>query len=97
MTWHTNMTGGPTDRPQGPEVTSNRYRRWDIFDPEPPEDVLEVESIHFDDTDEYNSNVPLRFGRTYDGQWKTYLFGGKAYYNWDEMLRRFGPVRERRS
>lgn len=68
-------------------------RRWDIGDPEPG-DVTEVFSVHFDDTDEYNSAVPLRFGRTYDGQWKTYLFGGKSYYDWDELVRRFGPVSE---
>lgn len=76
----------------GPKVV-DAERRWDIGDPEPG-DVTEVFSVHFDDTDEYNSAVPLRFGRTYDGQWKTYLFGGKSYYDWDELVRRFGPVSE---
>ena len=68
-------------------------RQWDIGDPEPPEDVTGVYSVHFGDTDEYEDGVPLRFGRTRSG-WKTYLFGGKAYYDWDEVVRRFGPVRE---
>ncbi|MCD2099590.1 hypothetical protein QNA24_29935 [Rhodococcus qingshengii] len=73
---------------------SQELRTWDIGDPEPGDDVLEVASIEFDDIDEYDSGVPLRFGRTYAGEWKTYLFGGKSYYNWADVVRRFGPVRE---
>ncbi|EHK86399.1 hypothetical protein [Rhodococcus pyridinivorans] len=74
--------------------SSGSARQWDIGDPEPAEDVTAVFSVHFDDTDEYEGGVPLRFGRTYSGDWKTYLFGGKAYYDWAELVRRFGPVRE---
>lgn len=68
---------------------SETYRTWDIGDPE-PDDVTAVESMCgiFDDED----SKPLRFGRTYDGEWKAYL-DGKLYVSWDEVVRRFGPVR----
>ena len=33
----------------------------------------------------------LRFGKTFDGIWKTYL-GGKTYVSWEDMVRRFGPL-----
>ncbi|NIL77641.1 hypothetical protein [Rhodococcus sp. B10] len=65
----------------------------DMGSPEPAENVIAVDSIEFDDIDEYDSGVALRFGRTHDNEWKGYLFGGKVYYAWDELVRRFGPVR----
>ncbi|RRQ26292.1 hypothetical protein DK926_18775 [Rhodococcus sp. Eu-32] len=66
----------------------------DMGAPEPADNVIAVESIEFDDIDEYDSGVALTFGRTRNSnEWKGYLFGGKVYYRWDELVRRFGPVR----
>ncbi|WP_301121120.1 hypothetical protein [Mycolicibacterium fortuitum] len=61
----------------------------DIGDPEPAGAVAAeslCESI-FDD--EWGER--LRFGKTFDGSWKTHL-NGKTYMSWDDMLRRFGPL-----
>lgn len=72
---------------------SQELPTWDIGDPE-PKGVHEVASIEFDDTDDFCRGVPLIIGKTFAGEWKTYLFGGDVYYDWAEMVRRFGPVRE---
>lgn len=69
-------------------------QQWDIGSPEPGPAILAVESIHFDDIDDHDSGVPLTFGRTHNGEWKGYLFGGKTYYGWEELTRRFGPLQE---
>ncbi|QDF18514.1 hypothetical protein SEA_PUPPER_27 [Gordonia phage Pupper] len=63
-----------------------------------PMNVLGVESMvwasdmegHIDlDGD---PDIRLHFSRTRHGEWKTYI-GGKTYLQWEEVLRRFGPVR----
>ncbi|WP_032376786.1 hypothetical protein [Rhodococcoides fascians] len=69
--------------------------QWDIGDPEPAPTVQSVQSLHFDDTSEYDEGVPLTFNRTIRGDWKGYLFGGNFYYHWDDLVRRFGPLEER--
>lgn len=70
---------------------TDEYMVWDIGDPE-PEDVWGVLSDFVDD--DYDN--PILFGKTYDGEWKTYLNGGKMYLDWDDVVRRFGPVRGKR-
>lgn len=66
-------------------------RQWDIGDQDPGPDVDEVFSLEFTDDD----CQPWRFGRTYQpDEWKGYIGGGKVYYPWAELVRRFGPVRE---
>lgn len=68
---------------------SETRQTWDIGDPDPGQDVIVV--ITEDITDE--ECRPLRFGRTYsEDEWKGYIFGGKVYYSWAELVRRFGPV-----
>lgn len=63
---------------------------WDMGDTE-PEGVDSVESMCGWFDDDYSE--PLKFSRTYRGEWKTYL-NGNMYLDWGEMVRRFGPVRE---
>lgn len=63
-------------------------RTWDIGDPE-PEGVGSV----LDFTDGYDDAHPS-WGRTHDGWWKGYKDGGKTYVQWDELVRRYGPVTE---
>ena len=65
---------------------------WDIGSPE-PDGVEVVRSMCgiFDDED----CSPLRFSRTCHGEWKTYL-NGNLYLEWNEVVRRFGPVDEAR-
>ena len=62
---------------------------WDMGDPEPT-DITSVESTFFDDED----GRAIPFGRTFDGDWKGYVFGGKVYLSWDDLTRRFGPLRK---
>jgi hypothetical protein len=64
-------------------------RTWDIGDAEP-----EGVDLVFDDIgDEYGANSP-RWSKTYTpGEWKGYQ-DGKTYLTWEELVRRFGPVRE---
>ena len=64
-------------------------RTWDIGDAEPT-DIYVV----FDDFGEdWGDNSP-RWARTFTpGEWKGYK-GGKTYMDWDDLVRRFGPVRE---
>ena len=61
---------------------------WDIGDPE-PEGVVEVISLAMIDEDD----LPYRFGRTVRHEWKGYFGGGKVYYSWPELVRRFGPLK----
>lgn len=68
-------------------------QQWDNGSPEPGQDVTAVESLHFDDIDEHDS-LALVFLRTHSNEWKGYLFGGKVYYRWGELTRRFGPLKE---
>jgi hypothetical protein len=63
-------------------------RTWDIGDPE-PDDV----DVVFDDIGTFDSENSPRWARTTDGDWKGYQ-GGKTYLGWDELVRRFGPVKD---
>lgn len=39
------------------------------------------------------SNLRIEFGRTYEpDEWKGYVHGGKVYYSWAELVRRYGPI-----
>ncbi len=67
-------------------------RTWDIGDPEPEPDVIVV----LDGTDSDGEDNP-DWGRTYDGDWKGYKNGGKVYLDWAELVRRWGPVSEKRA
>ncbi|MGR6579290.1 hypothetical protein ACT89R_01795 [Rhodococcus qingshengii] len=69
---------------------SDTVKTWDIGDSDPGQDVTTVVTV--DITDEECRGIS--FGRTYaEDEWKGYLLGGKVYYSWAELVRRFGPVR----
>lgn len=70
-------------------------RTWDIGDPEPGEDVLGVLDYTADEYDPNDLECDDRpgWGRTYHGDWKGYK-GGKIYLGWDELVRRWGPLKE---
>ena len=69
-------------------------RIFDIGDPE-PEDVLRLVDYR---AEYYEPDLPdvwnPYWGRTPSGQWKGYTDGGKTYLMWDELTRRYGPLRE---
>lgn len=65
-------------------------RIWDIGDPE-PEGVFAVR----DYTDYPDGKDPgAVWMRTYSGQWKGYKDDDKAYLEWADLVRRWGPVTE---
>ena len=69
----------------------NTKRTWDLGDPE-PEGVTEVNDFTAEDVDAESSNHP-GWGKTNNGRgWKGYKDGGKTYMEWDELVRRYGPL-----
>lgn len=63
---------------------------YDCGDPEPV-GVIQVgdyteDGYHLEDDDSF------LWGRT-KSDWKGYKNGGKVYLDWEELLRRWGPVR----
>lgn len=72
-------------------MTTDPPQTWDMGAPPPDETITAVIAGFGEDDD----GQPLRFGRTYaEDEWKGYVFGGKCYLSWAELLRRFGPVTE---
>ncbi len=69
-------------------------RTWDVGDPEPDGVTAVHDHTHtpwdHGDWDRDSS----RWGRTVNGEWKGYKNGGKAYLDWAELVRRWGPVVE---
>ena len=69
-------------------------RTFDMGDPE-PEDVHSVVDYREDGYDpEYPEGWHPYWGRTEHHGWKGYTDGGKTYLEWDELVRRFGPLHE---
>lgn len=62
---------------------------WDIGDEDPGERVNTVKTAEITDEDSRS----IVFGRTYEtDEWKGYVHGGKVYYSWAELVRRYGPI-----
>lgn len=62
---------------------------WDQGDPDPGESVQVVATTEITNED----GNEIQFGRTYNAdEWKGYVHGGKVYYSWEELVRRYGPV-----
>jgi len=61
---------------------------WDMGDLE-PDGVSSV--VDFSGAEDDDPDSP-RWNRTYQGDWKGYKNGGKAYLGWAELVRRWGPV-----
>lgn len=69
-------------------------RTFDMGDPE-PEDVQSLVDYREDGYDpEYPEDWHPYWGRTKHHDWKGYTDGGKAYLEWDELVRQFGPPHE---
>lgn len=62
---------------------------WDVGDEDPGNRVNAVRTTEITDAD----NRSIEFGRTYEpDEWKGYVHGGKVYYSWAELVRRYGPI-----
>ena len=63
-------------------------------DPE-PKDVLSLADYRKDGYDpEFDFCWKPYWGRTISNGWKGYDNGDKVYLDWDELTRRYGPLRE---
>lgn len=69
-------------------------RTFDMGDPE-PEDVQSLVDYREDQYDpECTTDWYPYWGRADHKGWKGYANGGKTYIEWDELVRRYGPLRE---
>ena len=63
-------------------------------DPE-PEDVQRLVDYREDGYEpDYPEGWHPYWSRTERMGWKGYTDGGKTYFEWDELVRRYGPLRE---
>ena len=73
-------------------------RVWDMGDHEPGREIVDtVESTLFMD----DIGRPIRFTHVYAFQgewtWRAFIFGRWSHFGWQDVVRRFGPVRAVRS